>query len=120
MTVTAQDLDRRITFQRATTTRNEFNEDIVTWTDQATVWAMREDASSGEKEAAGQVGAFLMARFTVRRISQTEGVRQIDRIFHDGAVWSITERMELREEPRRFLVFKAVRDADHGANDGQG
>jgi len=117
MAVVAQDLDRRITFQRATTTQNEFNEDVETWVDQATVWAMREDASSGEKEAAGQVGAFLMARFTVRRSSQTEGIRQIDRIFHDGAAWSITEKMELREDPRRFFVFKAVRDADRGEND---
>ena len=109
---TAQELNRRITIQRATTVPNEFNEPVETWADVATVWAKREDASSGEKEAAGQVGAFLMARFTVRRSSQTDDVKQTDRISHDGGLWSITEKMEHIEAPRRFLVIKAVRDAD--------
>ena len=109
---TAQELNRKITIQRATTVPNELNEPVETWADLATVWAKREDASSGEKEAAGQVGAFLMARFTVRRFPQTDDIKQTDRISHDGGVWSIIEKMEHIEAPRRFLVIKAVRDAD--------
>lgn len=112
MSIAAQDLNRRITFQRATTVPNELNEPVETWTDLATVWAKREDASSGEKDAAGQTGAFLMARFTVRRSAISDGVRPTDRITHDDAVWSIVEKMEHIEAPRRFLTIKAVRDAD--------
>lgn len=109
---TAQDLNRRITLQRATTVPNELNEPVETWADLATVWAKREDASSGEKDAAGQTGAFLMARFTVRRSATSDGLKPTDRISHDGAIWSIVEKMEHIEAPRRFLTIKAVRDAD--------
>lgn len=109
---TAQDLNRRITFQRATSAPNELNEPVETWSDLATVWAKREDASSGEKEAAGQTGAFLMARFTVRRSATSDGIKSTDRISHDGAIWSIVEKMEHIEAPRRFLTIKAVRDTD--------
>lgn len=109
---TAQELSRRITFQRATTVPNELNEPVETWADFLSVRAKREDASSGEKSAAGQVGAYLMARFTVRRSIRTQDVKQTDRIVHDGALWSITEKMELQDAPKRFIVFKAVRDAD--------
>lgn len=109
---TAQELNRRIIVQRATTVPNEFNEPVETWNDLVEVWARRDDASSGEKEAAGQVGAFLMARFTVRKSSQTDDIKQTDRISHDGGMWSIFEKMEHIDAPRRFLVIKAVRDAD--------
>ena len=44
--MSAGELDRKITIQRATVTLNEFNELIETWTDHATVWAKRRDASA--------------------------------------------------------------------------
>lgn len=108
----AGDLKAKIVIQRATTVTNEFNEEIETWADYYTCRARREDASSGEKEAAGQMGAFLMSRFAVRRCAKADGIKQSDRILHEGATWSIKEVMRLRDDPEHFLEIKAVRDAD--------
>lgn len=112
MAIGSGDLREQIVVQRATTVPNEFNEPVETWADYYTFRARREDAGSGEKDAAGQVGAFLMARFTLRRSSKSDGILQTDRIIHDGGTWSIKEKMRLAEDPLKFILIKAVRDAD--------
>jgi SPP1 family predicted phage head-tail adaptor len=114
MTATG-DLDRRITLQRATKASNEFNEPVDSWTDVATVWAKRRDFSDSQRIeflAAGQVGAFAVARFTVRSTSVTREVTPVDRLMHEGAVWQINGIKEVAEGRRRFLEITASRDAD--------
>jgi SPP1 family predicted phage head-tail adaptor len=111
----AGDLDRRITLQRATATQNELNEDVDTWADVATVWARRRDASDSQKieyMAAGQVGAFIVSRFTVRSSSVTRDVTPVDRLMHEGKVWEIRGVKEADEGRRRFIEITASRDAD--------
>jgi SPP1 family predicted phage head-tail adaptor len=110
--MSAGDLRDKITVQRSTEVPNDLNEPVLTWVELVTVRAKRDDASSGEKEAAGQVGAFLMSRFTIRRSSEADSIRATDRIVHEGANWAIIEIMRLQDAPTRFLVIKAVRDAD--------
>lgn len=115
MAITAQDLDRRITLQRASSVNNEFNEPVQTWTDLATVWARRRDASDRqvvEVFAAGQVGSFLISRFTVRSNDASRDFKPIDRVLHDGEVWNIKGIKEADEGRRRFLEITAVRDGD--------
>jgi SPP1 family predicted phage head-tail adaptor len=118
MTITAQDLDRRITIQRATVTQNELNEDVKTWADLATIWARRRDVSDGEKEAAGQVGASLMTRFMIRSSSQTRDIKPTDQIIHDDREWNIRGIKEANEGRHRFIEITAVTDLDNG-NDSQ-
>lgn len=109
---TAQELNRRITIQRATTVPDEFNEPVQTWTDLATLWAARRDVSDGEKFAAGQVGSSLQSRFVVRHSSVSKTITPVDRIAYDGATWNIMGIKETQDGRRRFLEITAARDAD--------
>lgn len=113
--ITASELDRRITLQRATSAAGPLNEPVDTWSDLATVWARRRDASDSQKiefVAAGQIGSFIVARFTVRSSAVTRSVTPVDQIVHDGKVWDIKGVKEADEGRRRFIEITASRDAD--------
>lgn len=116
MTLGAGALKAKIVIQRATVVPNELNEPVETWTDFYICRARREDSSSGEKEASGQVGAFLMARFAIRRSVSADQIKPTDRLLHEVAIWDIKEIKRLRDAPDMFLEITAVRDVDH---DGQ-
>lgn len=107
----AGDLNRRITIERATETANEYNEPVRTWAEAGTLWARREDVSDGEMIAAGELGAYLGARFTVRRSTFTETITPRDRLVHDGATWNIQAIRERRDEAMAFLEIRAHREA---------
>ena len=109
----AGELDRRITIQRATTTLNEFNEPIVTWTDLTTVWAKRRDASATESYRAQEVGAEITARFTIRWSSVAESVNPSDRLSFDGRLYNITAVRDI--ERNRWREIDAVARADEAA-----
>lgn len=111
----AGDLDRRVTIQRFTSTEGPLNEPVENWGDIATVWARRRDASDSQKIeyiAAGQVGAFIVARFTIRSSVVARSVTPVDRILHDGKVWDIKGVKEADEGRHRFIEITASRDAD--------
>lgn len=108
----AGELDRRITFERASSVPNAFNEPVETWAPFLTVSARRQDASDGEKMAAEQVGASLRSRFVVRSSAQTRAVKPVNRIAYDGAIWNIEGIKETAQGRRRFLEVTAVKDAD--------
>jgi head-tail adaptor len=114
MAIGSGDLRASITVQRATTAPNEFNEPVETWSQFITRRARREDASSGEKEAAGQAGSFLMARFAIRRSIEADQIRFTDRLVHEGGIWSIKEIKRLKDAPDMFLEITAIRDTDLG------
>lgn len=108
----AGDLNRLIVIERATETRNDLNEPVRTWADFATLWAKREDVSDGEMISAGELGAFLGARFTVRRSVVTRTITPTDRLRHDGAIWNIQTVREKRNEALAFLELRAVREVN--------
>lgn len=108
----AGDLDRRITIERFTSTKNEFNEPVETWAPLATVWAQRKDVSDGEKFAAGQVSSSLRSRFVIRSSSTTKTITPVDRISYDGALWNIHGVKETEQGRNRFIEITAVRNAD--------
>lgn len=112
MTITAGQLDRKVTIQRFTSVPNEFNEPVETWADFFTCRAMRRDVSDGEKFAAGQVGSSLRSRFTVRSSSETRTVTPTDRLVHEGDTWSIHGVKEANEGRHKFIEITAVKDAD--------
>jgi head-tail adaptor len=108
------DLNRKITIQRATTTYNAFNEPVNTWVDVMTRSAKRVDASDSQRieyMAAAQVGAFTLARFTVRSDSQTRTIKATDRLLHEGAIWNIRGAKEADEGLHRFVEIMAAKDA---------
>lgn len=109
----AGELDRRIAIERLTETgRDPFNEPIVEWVTLVSTAAKRADASTGEKFAAGQVGATLMAHFTVRSSPTTRTITATDRLIHEGEVWNIMPPKETKDGRRRYLEITATRDAD--------
>ena len=111
----AGDLDRRITIQRATTTLNEFNEPIETWTDHATVWAKRSDASAVESYRTQEVGAEITARFIIRRSTQVHDVNPRDRVSFNGKVYNITRVSEPVGTRNFWLEIHAAARADEPA-----
>lgn len=110
--VGAGKLDRRITIERFTPTRNEFNEPVETWATLATVWAQRKDSSDVVKTellGAEQMGAYLLTHFVVRSSSVTKTVTPVDRINYDGHTWNIKGTKETAEGRNRFIEITAVR-----------
>lgn len=88
-------LDRRITLQAFTSSRDPItNELIEDWDDVVTVWA-KVSSASGREFAAGNVPiAERRAVFTIR----FRAVSQIDRVSYDGEIWEI---VDIREIGRR-------------------
>lgn len=88
-------LDRRITLQRATITRDEYNAEVSTWADLVTVWASYEPIRDGERFRAGERASELSARFQIRYSSQVSGVTSEDRLQFDGRTYEIEHVKEI-------------------------
>lgn len=105
-------LDRRITIERFTTEKNEWNEDVEVWAPLVTVWANRRDASAGESYRAQSVSAQITTRFTIRYSSQVADVNPKDRIRYEGRLYNIVAVREAAEGRRVALEIDAVARAD--------
>lgn len=104
--------DRRITIQRASVERNDFNEAVETWGTFATVWAHFADVSTAEAIRAQEVAAQLTSRFTVRRYPTTTAtVTTSDRIAMEGKVYNIVGVKE-KERGRYIEIDAAARVGD--------
>jgi len=88
-------LDRRITLQRFTTTKNEFNEDVQTWADLATVWASKEDIRDSERWQASEVAAEVTTRFRIRWSNTVKDIDPRDRVLFDGRIYAINAVKEI-------------------------
>lgn len=105
-------LDRRITIERFTTTKNELNEDVQAWLPFITVWARRKDSSDVVKTevlGAEQVGSYLLSHFTIRSSVDARTVTPKDQINYEGRVWNIKGTKEAAEGRNRFIEITAVR-----------
>lgn len=105
-------LDRRITIERFTSTRNEFNELVETWATLATVWAQRKDSSDVVKTellGAEQLSAYLLAHFVIRSSTVTKTVTPVDRINYNGHIWNIKGAKETAQGRNRFIEITAAR-----------
>lgn len=103
-------LNRRVTFQRATVSYNDFNEEIETWATLASVWVHRRDASAGESYRAQEVGGQLSMRFTIRYSSDVATLNPRDRALYNGDVYNITGVRETKRN--RWLEVDAVIQPD--------
>ena len=88
-------LDRRITLQRASTTKNGFNEDVEAWGDIATVWASATPVSDAERVRTQQVGAVISMRFQIRFSTAVADLSPTDRLTYNGKTYNITAVKEL-------------------------
>lgn len=112
--VTAQRLDRRITIRRAGQAigRDEWNLPIVEPDVEFSLWAARQDASDGERMAAGSVGGYRMTRFIVRHSKRTAGILPSDELEHEGRKHNIIGIKETQDGRRRFIEITTNVDTD--------
>lgn len=88
-------LDRRITLQRATSTKNGFNEDVETWIDIGQRRASAMPVSDGERVRAQEVGSVISMRFQIRYSSDVAALSARDRLIYNGESYNITAVKEL-------------------------
>lgn len=103
-------MDRRITIERFTVTKNAFNEDVEAWAPLVTVWASKEDIRDGERWAAAEVSAEITTRFRIRYSSQVADVNPKDRLLFDGREYNIVAVKEIGR--REGLEITAAARAD--------
>jgi SPP1 family predicted phage head-tail adaptor len=109
------DMSRRVTLQRATVTRNEFNEEIETWATLAIIWARRDDVSAAESFRAQEVGAQLTTRFRIRYSATVATLNPRDRLIYAGKLYNITGVRE--KQRKRLLEVDCVARTDVAAQD---
>lgn len=99
-------MDRRVTLQARTVTRNAQGEDVATYADLATVWAEKFDLRGREYFAAQQSRAEVTTRW---RIRYRDNLRAVDRLVHDGTAYDVVAPpAEIGRQQGLELVTTAV------------
>ena len=106
MALRAGDLDRRITIERYTETRDPFNNPVKIWQELAIVWAAKTDVSDSERLAAQEVGAEISTRFRIRWSLQVRDIDPKDRVRFEGRLYDIVGVKEIGR--REGLEITAV------------
>lgn len=88
-------MDRRITLQRFTETRDSYNEPAKTWATLAVRWAAYEPLTDGERFRAGETSAGASARFRIRYSAAVADLNAKDRLKLDGVTHEILHVKEL-------------------------
>lgn len=88
-------LDRRITIQAVTRSRDSFGQASETWADLLTVWAAFKPVSASERFAAAQTIATQAATFSIRYRADLSLSPGGHRIRFDGKNWNITGYSEI-------------------------
>lgn len=86
MAIRAGELNRRITLQAKTTTRDVDGAEIAAWSDVATVWAKVTPTFAKERNAAPQVMPVEQATVLIR---WRDGVNEAMRVLYKGKQWQI-------------------------------
>ena len=94
--------DRQITIQEKVVTTNEFNEEVVTWSTLATMWAKVTESHGGESYQSDQL---TESRMTVFDIWYRSGLTTEMRITYNERVYDI--RSIIEPDRRRSLKIKA-------------
>lgn len=79
-------MDRQVTLQTRSVTRNAQGEDVATYVDLATVWAEKIDLRGREFFAAQQSRAEVTTRW---RIRWRTDLTSVDRLLHEGRVYDV-------------------------------
>ncbi len=110
MPTNAGDLDRQITLQRYSLSRDQWNQPISAWADFATAWASWRRASSNERLAASQVTAVVTDVFEIYWSPEVADLNPKDRLSYDGQTYDIAEVTEIGR--REGLLIRGSRSAD--------
>jgi head-tail adaptor len=104
----ASDRTELIVFQRATTSENDYGEQIETWADLYTRRARVRFGTAQEKREAAQENASQTATFECVRSSQLDGITLKDRISYLGSTWDLSETAPLDRATIRFTGTRSA------------
>jgi SPP1 family predicted phage head-tail adaptor len=88
-------MDRRVTFQKQSTDRDELGQYENIWTDEFTVWARATPISDGEKFGGAEVKAYATHRFQIRYSTAAALVTPTWRMVFEGATFDISGIKEI-------------------------
>ena len=100
-----------ITFLAATTSTNDYNETVESWsspTTLATRHARVRFGTAQEKREAAQEAASQTATFECKRSAELDAIPMTARIGYDGSQWDITERAPLDKASIRFTGVRLL------------
>ncbi len=102
------DLNKKISIERNTPTRDELNAEVAAWAEHAAPWAKVADLSSREIHQyfeAEQIQSKKVTRFTVYRSSETDSVTGEDQIVYRSKNYKILTTRDTDDE--RFIEILA-------------
>lgn len=88
-------LDRRITIQGKSITQSDSGEEVVTWSDVATVWAEKVEIRGLERFSIKQIVGHSVKTFRIRWSAAVSQITVEHRILFDGRIFDITDIREL-------------------------
>lgn len=100
-------LNRRITIEQKSVTRDAYGGETITWSTVAAVWAAVLPIRGREYVAIRQAGAELTTRFVIH---YRAGVTPAMRVSYNGATYNIEEVID-SEDGHRFLELMARAEA---------
>ena len=100
--VSIGDMRHRVELQNFATAKNDFNEDIRSWTTYATVWAAIKYVSGTESENADQISGISTHKIMIRYDSRVDVT---DRIFFDSRYFEIAAPPQDPSEMKEFLIL---------------
>lgn len=103
-------MDRRITIQRATETRDDFNNVVKTWSTLKTVWAEKRDVSDSERISSQEVGADITTRFWIEWYRDLEDLNPKDQLVYNGNTYRITAVKEMGRKQGMEITASARTD----------
>ncbi len=88
--MTAGARDTLITLERATTTQDDYGEEVSAWTSLGTEWAAVFYGAGAERRQAAMEQGSQAATFEMLSNASTRALTLKDRISFDGVAWDIT------------------------------
>ena len=100
--IAAGTLNRRITIQEKTVTRDAYGAEVIDWTEVAEVWAAVLPIRGSEYVSLQMAQADLTTRFVIR---YRAGVTPAMRIVYGDAVYDIKEVIDVRDSHRSLELM---------------
>ena len=97
-------MDRRVSLQARTLSRNSYGEETESWSEIAEVWAEKVDLRGREYYAAAQANADVTTRWRIRYRSD---VTVLHRLLYDSVVYEINQVAEIGRQAGLELITTA-------------
>jgi SPP1 family predicted phage head-tail adaptor len=116
MAVSAGELDRRITIQAATESRDDAGDVILTWSDDFDLWASKKDQRGFETVSGQQLIRTADTVFEIRRSTRALTITpEKHRVAFQGKLYSIVSVQEGRARDESLQLLTSSRPDGQGA-----